>query len=131
MQAIQKLTGVSPLGDIKDYFKLCDEVPHELVLPFWFKDFIVVYEKVSVVHEIFNPKPSNFLLDLLADAPDAPFLLTDPGYTSSDSLFVATQSEDSLYNTWYDHMVYAKFIVNEHPKYGKLFAAALTSFNDV
>jgi len=106
------------------------EVP--LKVPFLFTRFIVVYEKISVLHEIFSPKPSSFLLDVLADAPGDPFLITDPGFQSVDSLFVVTQCEigDSTPADWMSRMPHAKVLLNEHPRYGGLFAAALTSFYD-
>jgi len=135
LKALSKLTGVhSNVSDIKDYFKICDSVAETtLALPFSYTDLVVVYERLPVLHEVFNPKLSSYLLDLLADAPGAPYLITDPGFQSIDSLFVVTQTEkeDSLYERWMSRMDDAKVIINSHPRYGTLFAAALTSFYNV
>lgn len=130
-QALQKLTGVRAQGDLKTYFDILDEISElPLRLPFLFRNFIVVYEKIPVLHSVFSPKPSSYLLDVLADAPGAPFLITDPGFQSADSLFVVTQTEigDSLHADWMSRMAHAKVLLNETPRYGALFAASLTSF---
>lgn len=135
-KALRKVTTVNHQFDtVEKYLEFCDNNIVELPidLPFPLSQLIVVREKVPVVHSIFNPKPSSFLLDLLGDAPGSPFLLTDPGYQSVDSLFIATQTEleDSLYQEWMSYTKSAKVIVNSHPKYGILFGAALTSFYHV
>jgi hypothetical protein len=134
IQALEKLTGVRMNGTLKEYLECLDEVVElPLRVPFQFSHMIVVYERVNLIHEIFNPKPTSFLLDVLADAPRAPFLISDPGFTSADSLFVVTQTEieDSLVSDWMSSMRHAKVLLNEHPRFGGLFAAALTSFQYV
>jgi hypothetical protein len=133
-QALEKLTGVGRVGqDLKDYFQILDQLDTtRLNLPFRFSKLIVVYERLPVMHEIFNPKPRSHLLDVMADAPGAPFLVTDLALSGADALFVVSQTEidDSLPWNWIGKAQRAKLIVNKHPKFGLLFAIALTSFQD-
>lgn len=132
--ALQKLTGVKiNVGNTAEYLRALDTVPElPLRLPFNFSRLIVVYEKIPVLHEVFAPKPSSFLQELLADAPGEPFLITDPGFQSAESLFVVMQCDiaDSLHGSWMEMMIHAKVLLNEHPRFGALFATALTSFYD-
>lgn len=131
MQSLQKLTGIGGGGSLRNYFEVLDQ--HDggaLNIPYLFTRFVVVYEKIPLVHDILFPKPSSFLLDVLGDAPDEPFLITDAGSTSADGLYMVMQSEhgDSVFRSWLDRADHAKVLYNNHPRFGGLMAAALTSF---
>ena len=134
-QALQKLTGLDSRGlSVTAYFEQLDMLPEcRLRVPFLFRKFIVVYEKMPVIHEIMSPKPSSKMLDILGDAPGSPFLITDMGGKSVDSLYVVTQRDidDKSSRDWFDTMSHARVVMNDHPRFGCLFAAALTSFSHV
>ena len=132
MQALQKLTGIGSGGRLQDYFDVLDE--HDggmLNIPCRFSRFIVVYEKIPLIHDVLFPKPSCFLLDVLGDAPEEPFLITDAGSASADGLYLVMQTEsgDSILSDWLERAGHAKVIYNDHPRFGGLLAAALTSFH--
>jgi hypothetical protein len=129
------LTGLASRGlSLSAYFEQLDLLPEcALNLPFMFKRFIVVYERLPVIHEVLSPKPSSHLLNVLGDAPGSPFLITDIGSSSYDSLYVVTQTDlqETQNREWIGKMSCAKVVLNEHPRFGSLFAASLTSFYNV
>jgi hypothetical protein len=54
----------------------------------------------------------------------------DAGLSGPEGLFIVMQGdlESNAHQVWIDRMRQAKYMLNTHPRFGILFAGALTSF---
>ena len=132
VSALEKLSAVPAKGlGLRDYLEYLDQAPHTLLdFPCLYSKLIVAYERLPILFNVFNPKPRDILLSILGDAQESPFLMYDAGLSGPEGLFIVMQGdlESNAHQVWIDRMRQAKYMLNTHPRFGILFAGALTSF---
>lgn len=132
VQALEKLSGIPGRGmDLRDYLSYLDQFPQSLLdIPCLYSKLIVAYERLPILFNVFRPKAKDILLSILGDAQESPFLMFDAALSGPEGLFIVMQSDldSNVPQAWIDRMRNAKYILNTHPRFGILFAGALTSY---